>query len=151
MNTKQEIQEFVAQKTLALVGVSRDEKSFSAMAFKELKGKGYRLFPVNPNATVVAGSEPCWPTLAALPEKADGVLVFTQPAVSESVVRDAAAQGIRRVWLQQGTVTDAALAAAAEKGLATVAGKCILMFAEPVGSFHSVHRFVAKLFGQVPR
>ncbi len=150
MNTIQEIQEFVGQKTIAMVGVSRDEKSFSAMAYRELKAKGYRLLPVNPNAPTVAG-EPCWPSLAALPTPADGVLVFTPPAATEGVVREAAARGIRRVWLQQGTVTDAAVAAAQEKGMATVAGKCILMFAEPVGSFHAVHRFFAKLFGQVPR
>lgn len=150
MNTRKDVEEFLAQKTIAAVGVSRDEKAFSGMAYKELKGKGMRVLPVNPNAATIGG-DACYPSLAALPEKVGGVLVFTSPAQSEKVVRDAVAQGIPRVWLQQGTVSDAAVKVCEEQKLATVSGKCILMFAEPVASFHSVHRWFAKLFGQVPR
>lgn len=150
MNTKQDIQDFVSQKTIALVGLSRDEASFSASIKKELELKGYRILPVNPKATNIAGS-PCYPSLAALPEKADAVLITTPPAESEAIVREAAAQGIRRVWLQQGAQSEAATAACVERGLSAVSGKCIMMFAEPVGSFHAVHRWFARLFGQLPR
>ena len=79
------------------------------------------------------------------------MLVFTAPAQSEKVVAEAAAQGIRRVWLQQGAQSEAALALCREKGLQAVSGKCIMMFAEPVGSVHGVHRWFAKVFGQLPR
>jgi hypothetical protein len=150
MNTKQEIQDFLAQKTLAMAGLSRDEKSFSASVNKELKAKGYRVLPVNPNAQSIAG-EKCYPSLAALPEKVGGVVVFTPPAQTEKIVREAAEQGIRRVWLQRGAESGAALAAGREKGLSVVSGKCILMFAEPVGSIHGVHRWFAKVFGQLPK
>ena len=150
MNTKEEIQGFLAQKTLAVAGMSRDEKSFSANVSKELKAKGYRLLPVNPNAKEIGG-EPCYPGLSALPEKVGGVLVFTRPEHTEQIVRDAVAAGIGHVWIQQGAQSVAALAVCRDKGLSAVSGKCILMFAEPVGSFHSVHRWFAKVFGQVPR
>jgi predicted CoA-binding protein len=150
MNTKAEIEGFLAQKTLALVGLSRDEKAFSAAVNRELKAKGYRTIPVNPNAKTIAG-DTCYPSLAAVPEKVGGVVIFTQPGLSEKVVREAAAARISRVWLQQGAQSDAAVEAAREKGLGVVCGKCILMFAEPVGSFHSVHRWFAKIFGQLPK
>ena len=150
VNTKQDIQEFLAQKTLAMAGLSRDENAFSARTSKELKARGYRVLPVNPKAERIAG-EQCYANLAALPEKVGGVLVFTPPSETEKVVREAAALGITRVWLQQGAESPAALSACREKGLTTVSGKCILMFAEPVASFHSVHRWFAKLFGQVPK
>ena len=88
MNTMQDIQGFVAEKTLAIAGLSRDEKSFSAVAFKELKTKGYKLYPVNPNARRILG-EKCYPSVAALPGKVGGVLVFTSPAHTEKVVREA--------------------------------------------------------------
>jgi len=55
MNTMQDIRAFVAEKTLAVAGLSRDEKSFGAAAFKELRSKGYRLYTVNPNATPILG------------------------------------------------------------------------------------------------
>ncbi len=150
MNTKAEIQDFLAQKTVAVVGLSRDEKSSSAGVNRELRSKGYRTIPVNPNARQIGG-DTCYPRLSAIPEKVDAALVFTPPSASEEVVRDAAAAGITRVWLQLGAQSDAAVAAATEKRMALVSGKCILMFAEPVSSIHSVHRWFAKVFGQLPR
>jgi uncharacterized protein len=150
MNTKKDIQEFVAQKTIAMAGLSRDEKAFSSSIKKELESKGYRILPVNPNATSIGG-ETCYPSLAALPEKVGGVLIVTPTSQSEQVVRDAAAQGIRRVWLQNGAQSDAAVAACSEHGLTAVSGKCIMMFAEPVTSIHDVHRWFAKVFGTLPR
>ena len=150
MNTKQDVQEFVSQKTIAMAGLSRDANAFSANIRKELQSKGYRILAVNPNASSIGG-ETCYPSLSALPEKVGGVLVVTAPSQSEKVVREAAAQGISRVWLQQGAQSDAAIAACAEHGLSAVSGKCIMMFAEPVSSIHSVHRWFAKVFGQLPK
>jgi hypothetical protein len=150
MNTKQDIQEFVSQKTIAMAGLSRDEKAFSGSIRKELQSKGYKILAVNPHATSIGG-EPCYPSLSALPEKVGGVLVVTSPSQSEKVVRDAAAQGIKRVWLQHGAQSDAAVAACDKHGMAAVSGKCIMMFAEPVTSIHGVHRWFAKVFGQLPK
>ncbi len=150
MNSKQDVQDFLAQKTIAMAGLSRDEKSFSATVNRELKGKGYKVLPVNPAAESIGG-EKCYPSLSALPEKVGGVVVFTPPAETEKVVRDAAAQGITRVWLQQGAQSEAAVAFCLQKGMQVVSGKCIMMFAEPVSSLHGVHRWFAKVFGQLPK
>jgi hypothetical protein len=150
VNTKQDIQEFLSQKTIAMAGLSRNEKSFSATVNKELKARGYRVLPVNPAATSIDG-EKCYPNLAALPEKVGGVVVFTQPSETESVVRDAVAQGITRVWLQQGAQSEAALAFCQLNKMQVVSGKCIMMFADPVSSLHGVHRWFAKVFGQLPK
>ncbi len=150
MNTLQDVKDFMSQKALALVGVSRNEKSFSAAAFGELKQRGYRLFPVNPGAESIGG-ERCYPDLQALPEKPGGVLVFTPPAATEKVVREAAAAGIRHIWIQRGAESKGALRFCAESGLPAVSRRCILMFAEPVGSFHAFHRRLAKLFGRLPK
>ncbi|MBK8010259.1 MAG: CoA-binding protein [Deltaproteobacteria bacterium] len=150
MNTRTDIQDFVAQKTLAVVGMSRAPQSFSAHAAKELRGKGYRLFPVNPNATEVQG-EKCYPTLAALPEKVGGVLFLTPPAATEQAVREAVAVGVTHLWIQQGAESNDALAFCEAQNVSVVSGHCILMFAEPVTSFHRVHRFFKGLFGGVPQ
>src|SRR5512135_1259589 len=101
MNTRQEIEGFVSQKVIAMAGLSRDPKSTSASMCKELESKGYRILPVNPNAASIGGV-PCYPDLASLPEKVGGVLVVTPAAHSEKIGREAAAQGISRVWVQMG-------------------------------------------------
>ncbi len=149
MNTLDDVQGFLAEKTLAIAGISRDEKSFSRSAYRDLRAKGYRVLAVNPNAAEIAG-EKCYPTLSALPEKVGGVILFTQPAQTEKVVREAESLGIKRVWIQQGAESDAALQFCRDKGLAAVSGQCILMFPEPAG-FHGVHRWFKRLFGGLPK
>jgi predicted CoA-binding protein len=150
MNSLSEVKEFVSQKTLAMVGLSRSETAFSTSIYKELTAKGYRLLPVNPNATDIRGT-PCYPNLSSLPEKVGGVLIVTAPAQTEAVVREAADRGLTRVWIQQGAHTPAAEKVCQERGLSAVSRKCIMMFAEPVGSIHGVHRWFAGVFGQLPR
>jgi hypothetical protein len=149
MNTRQDIEGFVTQKTLAIVGMSRAPHSFSANAAKELRAKGYRLFPVNPNATDIQG-EKCYPSLMALPEKVGGVLFMTPPGVTEKALREAVEAGAAHFWIQQGAESADAVNFCKEKKLSAVTGQCILMFAEPVASFHKIHRFFKRMFGGLP-
>ena len=150
MTTRAVVDDFVSQRKLAVVGVSRHKAKFGNMAFKELRGKGYKLFPVHPHAETIEG-ERCYPSLAALPEPVGGVLVVVPPAQAEQVVRDAAAAGIRRVWLQQGAESATAIRFCEENGISAVHGECILMFAEPAAFYHRAHRWVWKLLGKLPR
>jgi uncharacterized protein len=142
------IQQFVADKTMAVVGVSSNGKGFGNLAYAELKKRGYRVLATHPTAKVIQG-DACWPSLADLPEKVDRVLVVVKPERAEAVVREAAAAGIHQVWLQQGAESAAALALDG-KGVSIVSRQCILMFTEPVGSVHKVHRWVWRLLGKIP-
>ena len=144
------IDDFIAQRKLAVVGVSRTGKKFGNRAYLELKGKGYSVYPINPNAAVIEGDR-CYSSLNALPEPVDGVVVVVPPAETEKVVQDAAKAGIRRVWMQQGAASDEAVRFCEEQGISVVHGHCILMFAEPVTSFHRFHRWVWSLLGKLPR
>jgi predicted CoA-binding protein len=150
MTSKAAVADFVSQRRLAVVGVSRKKMKFGNLAFRELKRKGYKLFPVHPHAGQLEG-ERCYPSLAALPEPVEGVLVIVPPAQAEQVVREAAAAGIRRVWLQQGAGSSAAIRFCEENGISVVHGECILMFAEPAAWYHRAHRWVWGLLGKLPR
>jgi predicted CoA-binding protein len=150
MTSKAMVADFVAQRKLAVVGVSRQGKKFGNMAFRELKAKGYKLLPVHPQAEAIEG-ERCYPNLAALPEPVEGVLVIVPPAETEKIVREAAAAGIKRVWMQQGAESPAAIRFCQENGLSAVHGECILMFAEPAAWMHRAHRWFWKLLGKIPK
>ena len=150
MNTRQDIDGFLGEKTIAVVGISRDDKSFSAAAFRKLKAEGYRLFPVNPNAQSIDGAR-CYPDVASLPEKPGAAIFFTRPDITVKALTEAVGAGIRRVWIQQGAENDAVLGYCREKTLQAVTGQCIMMFAEPVKSIHAFHRFVWNLFGKIPK
>jgi len=150
MVTRQAIDAFVSGKTLAMVGISASGKGFGNGAYKELKARGYRVLPVHPGADTVQG-DPCWRSLAALPEKVERLLVMVAPAQVEGVVREAAAAGVRQVWLQQGASSPAAIDFCKASGLEVVHGHCILMFAEPVASFHRFHRWIWQVIGKAPK
>lgn len=143
------IENFIQGKRLAVVGISqKDKKKFGNMAFQELKTRGYELFAVHPEAQEIDG-EPCYPSLSALPSKVDGVLISVPPKKAKAVLNEAATAGIKKVWLQQGAESADVLAEAQRLGLEVISGKCILMYAPPVRSFHGFHRFVVKLTGQL--
>jgi predicted CoA-binding protein len=150
MTTQANVRDFLAQRTLAVVGASRSGKGFGSAAFRELKAKGYHLLPVHPQADQIEG-ERCYPSLKALPEPVGGVLIVVPPQQTEKVARDAAESGIRRIWIQQGAESDAALHFCQQQGLSVVAGECILMFAEPAGAFHRFHGWLWRLIGRAPK
>jgi uncharacterized protein len=142
------IDRFVAQPAIALVGLSRSGKKFGNMACRELRAKGYRVYPIHPSADVIAGVR-CYARFADLPEPVDGVLVVVPPSQATAVVRDAAAAGIHQVWLQQGAESNDALKACHHLGLSCVWGECILMFAKPT-SYHKVHRWLRRVTHGLP-
>jgi predicted CoA-binding protein len=150
MTTRQVIQDFLAQRSLAIVGVSTSGKKFGNIAYRELTAKGYRLFPVHPTAESVAGAR-CYRSLGDLPEPVGGVLVVVPPGQTERVVQDAAAAGIPRVWMQPGAESEVALRFCQQNGVTAVHGECILMFAEPAGFGHRAHRWIWGLLGKLPK
>jgi hypothetical protein len=105
---------------------------------------------VNPNVAEIQG-EKCYPSLASLPEKVSGALFLTPPSATEQAVREAIEAGVAHLWIQQGAESKNALAFCKDHGVGVVSGHCILMFAEPVGAFHKVHRFFKGLFGGLPK
>jgi predicted CoA-binding protein len=151
MTTKREIDEFLAQKTLAIVGVSRGGKKFGNAILRDLTKLGYRLLPVHPAAAEVDGVR-AFPSLAALPEPVGGVIVVVPPAQAQGVVKEAAAHGIRRVWLQQGAESADAIRFCQENGMSVVHGECVLMYPKPSTSWiHGAHRWVWDLIGRTPK
>ena len=149
MTSKAVVEDFISQKTLAIVGVSRGGQKFGNMAYRELKAKGYQLYPIHPSAETLEGDR-AYPDFKSLPEKVGGVLVIVPPGQTEKVVREAAETGILRVWMQQGSESKAAIQFCKENGIAEVYGECILMFAGKL-FFHKPHRWVWGLLGKLPK
>jgi hypothetical protein len=145
---KQAIREFVYCRTIAIVGASRAGKKFGNLAYRELRKNGYEVLAVHPNAETIEG-DPCYPSLRDLPRTPDGALISVPPDKVEAVLREAAQLGIRRVWLQPGSETPALINLAGVLGLSAVYDQCILLYMQPVRSFHAFHRAVVKLFGRL--
>jgi uncharacterized protein len=148
MNTR--IEEFISGKRIAIVGASRtnDKYKFGNMAATELKRRGYEIFFVHPQAETIQG-EATYASLSAVRGKVDGVLVSVPANKGVEVLREAAAEGLRNVWVQLGGESAELIRLGEELKLDLVTGKCILMYAQPVRGYHVIHRFVARLGGQL--
>lgn len=142
--TTELIADFLRGRRIAVAGVSRGAGSAANPVFRKLRGAGYEVFPVNPNAAEVEGVR-CYPDLASVPGELDGVVVATHPDMSVEVVRQAVERKVPRVWFHRsfgrGSVSDAAVRECASHGIACIVGGCPLMFCEPVDVGHRCMRW----------
>lgn len=150
MNSKKIIDDFLLQKNIAVVGVSRKSKKFGNYIYRELKKKGYNLYPVNPNLTECQGDK-CFPNLLLIPEKIDGVIISVSPKETEKVIVDAYNAGIKKVWMQQGSQSEAAVEFCNKNGIDCISNECVLMFAEPTAFFHRAHKWIWGIAGKLPQ
>jgi predicted CoA-binding protein len=149
MNSKKNVEDFLAQKKIAVVGVSRKKSKFGNAIYKELKQKGYQVFPINPNLTFFEGDE-CHPSLLSLAGKVEAVVINVPPVQTEKVVKEAKQAGINKVWLQQGSQSDKAVKYCEENGIDCVSNECILMFAQPSAFIHRAHKWIWGVLGKLP-
>ena len=144
------IRDFLAQKNIAVAGVSRSGQSAANAIYKKLRDAGYHVFAVNPSTPSVEG-ETCYPDLKSIPEKVDAVMAATSPKVTEDIVRQCAELGIGRVWMHQSftimgtSVSDSALRYCAEHGITVIPGGCPMMFCEPVDPAHKCARWFLRV------
>jgi predicted CoA-binding protein len=150
------IDDFLAQKRIAVAGVSREAggKHGGNVIYQRLKSRGYEVFPVNPNADTVEG-DPCYRSLAAIPGGVDAVVIATAPGVSESVARECKELGITRVWMHRsfggGSVSKEAHQYCQANGIDCIAGGCPLMYGPTSDGGHRFMRMMAGLFGALPK
>lgn len=129
MTEAQTIAELVrTPRTVAVVGLSPKPHRDSFKVAQYLQRQGWRIVPINPNASEILG-EKVYRSLseAAAHETIELVDVFRNSEDVPPVVMEAIAIGAPAIWLQLGIRHDAALAKAQAAGLQTVQDKCLLV------------------------
>ena len=151
------VQNFLAQKTIAVVGVSDKRETGCNLAYQKFKENGYQVYAVNPRLTEYEGA-PCYPTLAALPEKPDAVFILANPKVTDQIVQQCVELGIKHVWMHcmMGTkpgaaksmtsVSPEAVKLCRENGIAVIPGSCPNQFLKPDFG-HSMMRVMFRTLG----
>jgi predicted CoA-binding protein len=146
MPTRADIDDFMSQRRLAVVGVSHNEKKFGNVVYRQFAKEGRTVYAVNAGADEVEGTR-CYHSLQELPEPVDGVVVAVKAERAADAVRDAIAAGVPRVWLQRGlgpsSVSPEAVQLCKEHGVECIDGACVLMWDEPVRGGHRFHRVLS--------
>ena len=152
---KEAATEFLANKRVAVTGVSRAPKDHgSNIVYRRLRDCGYDVFAINPNADEVEGDR-CYPDLKSVPGGVEAVVIGTRPERAEATMRECADLGIKYVWMHRafgdGSVSAAAAEFGRQQGIRVIDGGCPLMF-NPTADFgHKVMRFVFTRTGKVPK
>src|SRR6202161_4201901 len=84
-------------KTIAIVGLSKNELRASYFVGYYLKRHGYRVIPVNPRETEILG-ETCYPSPLDVPVRVDIVNVFRVPDALPGIAREAVEIGAGALW-----------------------------------------------------
>jgi predicted CoA-binding protein len=142
MTSQQKIDDFLAQKRFAFVGVSRQPKDFSRVVFREFRAQGYEPVPVHPEAREIEG-QPCYASIAEIQPPVESALLMTSPPVTRVLADACAAAGIRRVWMYRSQPE--AVDICASHGISVIAGECPLMFLPGQAWFHRLHGWVRNI------
>ena len=136
------VKDFLAQKKIAVVGVSDKRETGCNLAYRHFKDAGYQVYAVNPHMSSFDGNA-CYPDLKSLPDKPDGVFILTSPRVAEDVVRQCVDLGVKHVWMHCMMGTKPGLAATStsvspeavrlcrENGISVIPGSCPNQFLNP--------------------
>lgn len=151
------VDEFLAQKKIAVVGVSDKRDTGCNLNYHKFKDTGYRVFAVNPRISEFEG-DPCYPDLKSIPEKPDAVFILASPKVTDDVVKQCVDLGVKHVWMHcmMGTkpglvqsmtsVSQDAVETCKANGIAVIPGSCPNQFLKPDFG-HAMMRGMWRMFG----
>jgi len=120
------IQEFIKQKKFAVVGATDNPQKYGNQIVKNLKSRGYEVYPVNPRLKELEGFR-CYSTLADVPVKVDVVDFVVPPEATEEILRQCKKLKLNRIWLQPGSESETAIAFCHENNLKVVHSVCVMM------------------------
>jgi uncharacterized protein len=123
-------------RTIAIVGLSKNELRPSYFVGYYLKRHGYRVIPVNPRETEILG-EKSYASLLEVPEPVDVVDVFRAPDALPGIAREAVAIGAGTLWCQFGVINAEGAKIAADGGVRVIMDRCLKVeHARYVGRMH---------------
>ena len=151
------VQDFLAQKMIAVVGVSDKRETGCNLAYNKFKENGYQVYAVNPRISMFNGA-PCYPDLKSIPDKPEAVFILASPKVTDQIVQQCVDLGVKHVWMHcmMGTkpglvagmtsVSQEAVEKCKANGIAVIPGSCPNQFLKPDFG-HAMMRGMWRLFG----
>jgi predicted CoA-binding protein len=154
MSTKKDIHMFLAEKRIAFAGVSRNRSKFSNVIYRKLKETGHKVYPINPNATLVE-DDLCYKDISSLPEPVTHLMIVASPYVAVQMLEDVKESSVEKIWIHTGPGQLAGLGTEIEQmkdvGKTVISGQCPMLHLEPVAFPHNIHRFCKRLIGTLPK
>ncbi len=118
---------------VALVGASEDPSKYGSIIYRDLRGKGINVVPVNPNRERIHGDR-AYASLAELPQKPDIVNLVTPAEISLQILKQCHSLGYLDVWLQPGASDDKVEFFLKEHGFNYLTDSCTMALSKHLNS-----------------
>lgn len=152
----EKISEFLAQRRIAVAGVSRNRSHHPSgnLIYHRLKKLGHEVFAVNPHMPRFDGGR-CYPDLKSIPGGVGGLVIVTRPETTARIVRECAEAGVGRVWMHSSAAKGSSVSADAvefcrQHDITVIAGACPMMYGPRVDFGHTCLRLILKMRGGLP-
>lgn len=119
------IRETLKMKRWAVVGATNDPARYGYKIFRVLADRGYDVLPVHPSLAEIDGTR-VHRSVADLPEKPEVVDMVVNPKIGLNVMPQIADAGIKYVWMQPGTRSEAIRDFARNNGIQLIED-CVLV------------------------
>jgi len=127
MSVETRIEKFLEAEGFGVVGASADRSKYGNRVLRCYQMNGRRVVPVNPVTVEIEGLKSV-KSVSELPDFVTSISIITPPPVTEKVVEQAIARGIRNIWMQPGAESELAVQKCIESGVNVIAdGSCILV------------------------
>lgn len=152
---EERVQDFLAQRRIAVTGISAKRELSGNYIYRKLKAAGYEVFAVSPSTPTFDG-DPCYPALSAIPGGVDGVVIVNRPDVTSAIVEQCAEAGVPRVWMHQSiaragtSVSPQAVDFCQAHNISVIAGACPMMYVRGADFGHRCMRWVLRVTGGLP-
>ena len=88
--------------TIAIVGASNNPQKFGNQIYIDLRSKGFKVYPINPNEEFIEGDK-AYAALSDLPNNDSIVNFVVPPKVALSIAQKAVQLGFQYLWFQPGS------------------------------------------------
>jgi predicted CoA-binding protein len=149
------IDDFLAQRRIAVAGVSATRSLPGSLIYHKLKETGHEVVAILPGTTSYEG-DPCYPDVGSIPGGVDGLVIATRPELCTALVQQAVDAGVPRVWMHESmahggtSVSVEGIALCKEHGIKLIAGACPMMYCQPVDFGHRCMCWLMKVTGGLP-
>ena len=124
---EKKIAQFLTADAFGVAGASTNRAKYGNKVLRCYQQHNRRVIPINPRAEVIENL-PCVASVADLPAEVTSLSIITPPMITEQVVEQAIACGIKNIWMQPGAESPNAIARCEEAGINLIAdGSCLLV------------------------
>ena len=114
------------ESTIAIVGANNHPTKYGYVIYRDLKRKGFKVFPVNPNTREVDGDK-TYATLMEIPERPTIVDFVTPPSITLELLKQCLQLNLKNVWLQPGSESPEVVKFVQENNFNYLANACIMV------------------------